>query len=88
MKRVIQETIEKSVDVEMPCYVKNGDNHFTKVLDDKTAMIVKSYSFSYGIEIVSLDQYNPFTNGWQFVGEDDFNIAKNKVIELLKIHVV
>lgn len=84
MKRIIQEEVSREIDIELPFYVKLGDNHFTEVADDKHATVVKTYSFCTGIEIVGLDQCNPFgNNGWEFTTKEVFEAAYLKASERL-----
>jgi hypothetical protein len=91
MKKTFNKTVKQEIEFDTPCYIKYGENHFTKIVDEKTSVIIDTYNFSTRIAVETTNLDTAFgNNGWEFTTrelfEEAFDKAFKKVSELPEFH--
>lgn len=84
MKYKLSKTVTEEINVDLPCFVKLGENHFWKILDELTVIIVTTYDFNTSIEIGLIAHNNVFGNpGWEFTTEDEYVKAEKEAMQYI-----
>lgn len=84
MKLQFTETQIKEREITLPCFVKYGDSHFYKVISEKKVVVITTYNFSTQIQVVDLNQCNPFNlSGWELTDESEYFEAEEKALNTL-----